>query len=1172
VSSPLAPIAAALLDAFAPLDRALHDPHSFQVLLRNLGWEKEIEDEVLAGPPLADLAASSAALLDSGEKIVAALADGPQDNDELFEELVDVIGSLHDLIAGLDGLDTAALPQELRDPSMWAALALDLPDYLTVRYLERHQHVLYGLLRLAGVVEDDNQALEATNGRLSYVRRRIVWDNLVALVGDPAGHLESLYHWDDGKPFDHARLLDELARFAGTVGVHFERLPLRRPILDSFYGSSPPPADVREAALPVVRARIDGVYTEQGVLVAPVPPKPGGDVDGLYLTNLSWGRAGSAPVELAPGWTLAVTGSVDATGAVGAHLRPGVVELVAEPVEASVELAVEGLPQDGPWLLIGAATGPRIELGGLRIALEFDTTPEPDVTVSAQALPSADRGGIAVTVDPADGDGFVQRLMPFSARADADPDLRWSGRHGVSLGGTAGLDVVVPIEKSLGPLTVDSLHLALTGGNGGASLLAAITGGVSLPPLDILVMDIGVVLGLEPGASDGLVDGLGMTVTFKPPLGVGLDLDLGDAASGGGFIAFEAETGRYYGNVSLSFAKYGLGAMFVIDTRLPGDPPWALFASISGTWPGLPLGFGFVLTGLGGLLALNRTMDVEALAAGLKSGAADAVMFPEDPLGDAAVIVSDLDAWFPIADGSFVFGLAAEIAWGAKTLVTADLGIVIAYPDLDVVVLGTLTSVMPTEDEALLELHMDTLGVIDLSEGTVLITSSLYDSSLMRTLHLSGDSVLYARFADDPFFLLAIGGYHPAFQPPGGLPGTVYDLDRMRASIEISDDASFSLEAYFAITSNTLQFGSHAALVVSSKFLEVTYTARGEVGFDVLLVLTPFSFVADFEASVAITAGTGDHELLAVSLAAHLEGPDPWACSGSARFTFLGIDVRFEIDVGGSPPDEAPSTENVLEQVAAALGQPSAWRSVAPAAAAVLVAADDPTDDEVWATPDSDLEAVQDLAPLDRELDHYGAYAIAGPRELTIAGAGVDGAGKALVWTAAQGYFAPAQYDDLTRSEMLAAPSYEEMTAGVSFGIDGIALPDADDVRSVTTSYERAVVDGDVKTPLDDGPLLVPLTTATFGHIVLRGRKVSGSSPLAFAEPAWETFDAVTGHATSPAGRYRDAVLARRSAPRGADRVAPAYAGWQILGPQLPAPTPAPAPAPAPTRTSRVGR
>ena len=194
---------------------------------------------MLAEPPLADLAAACAELLSSGAAIADSIGDGSQDNDPLFEELLDVIGGLQDLVAGLDGLDTTALPPELGDPGFWAELALDLPEFLTVRYLERHQPVLYGLLRLVGVVEDDQQALEAAGDRLAYVRRRIVWDHLVALVGGPAEHLQALYHWDDGRPFDHARLLDELARFAASAGIRFERLALRQTLVDGFYGSRP---------------------------------------------------------------------------------------------------------------------------------------------------------------------------------------------------------------------------------------------------------------------------------------------------------------------------------------------------------------------------------------------------------------------------------------------------------------------------------------------------------------------------------------------------------------------------------------------------------------------------------------------------------------------------------------------------------------------------------------------------------------------------------------------------------------------------------------------------------------------------------------------------------------------------------------------------------------------
>ena len=1142
MSSPLGPIAAGVLDMFAPLDRALRDPNALRLLLYNLGWEAEIEAALLSTEPYSTLAADVADLIADGSTLVADLTDDDGDNDAAFEALIGIIGSLQSLVAGLGDLDDADPPPGITDPDFWAELALDLPEYLIVRYLERHQALLYGLLRLGGVIEDDADALAGADGRAPYVRRRIVWDNLAGLIGGPADHLQGLYHWGDQRPFDHARLLDELARFAGIVGVRFERLTLRRTIVEDFYGGDPPPADVRETALPILSTRAGGALTEQGALIAPVPRTPGAAIDGLYVTNLSWGQASADPVQLAPGWTLTVTGSLDATGIVGAHLRPGVVEIEGNPGDAGVEIAVEGVPVGDPWRLLGAATGPRIELGGLRLALTFSATPEPDLTVSARALPSGDRGGIAVTVDPAEGDGFIQRMMPAAVRADADPDLRWSARHGVSLGGTAGLDVVVPIEKTLGPVTVDSLHFALTGGEGSATFLAAITGGVSVPPLDVLIMDVGLELELVPGATGGLVDGLGMAVRFKPPLGVGLELEM-DAAEGGGFIGHDPDTGRYYGNLSLTFGDYGLGAMCVVDTRLPGDPQWALFASVSGTWPGLPLGFGFLLTGVGGILALNRTMDVEALAAGLKSGAADAIMFPDDVLGDAALIVSELDAWFPIADGSFVFGLAAQISWGAKALITAELGIVISFPDLDIVVLGTITSILPNEDEAQLELHMDTLGVIDLSEGTVWITSALYDSALMHTLHLSGESALYGRFTNDPFFLLSVGGYHPAFQPPGGLPGALYDLDRMRASVDISDDVYFALEAYFAITSNTLQFGSLATLEASAKFLGVTYTARGEVGFDVLLVFSPFSFTVDFEVSVAVTAGSGDHELLAVSLAAHLEGPQPWACSGHARFTFIGIDVGFEFDVGGNVPPEAPPTENVLALVAEALEAPAAWRPVAPTTAPVVLAEAATVAGEVWAAPDADLEAVQDVAPLDRALDHYGAYDISGPRTLTISGAGVEGASEALEWAASEDYFAPAQYDDLSRSEKLSAPSYEAMSAGVRFGIDGIAMPDEASVRAVTTRYERAVIDGPERTGLKPDGLALPIATATFGHVTAGGRQVAmDAGPFALEPVTWATADAVTGRSAGTVGSYREAVLAQRAAPRGSERVAPQYA------------------------------
>jgi hypothetical protein len=753
-----------------------------------------------------------------------------------------------------------------------------------------------------------------------------------------------------------------------------------------------------------------------------------------------------------------------------------------------------------------------------------------------------------VTIDPSEGDSFLQRLIPATIRADADPELRWSARDGVALGGSAALDVVVPVDKTLGPIIVDSLHFRLRGGDGTTELLAAITGGVAIPPLEIVVMDVGIELVLEPGAADGLLDGLGVTARFKPPNGVAATLDLEPAARGGGIVAYFPDTGRYVGGVAVDFVSIGLSALIVVDTKLPGDPKWALFATLGATFgaPGLPLGFGFLLTGVGGIFALNRTMDVEALAEGIKSGAADAIMFPDDPAGGSAELVAQLDSWFPIAEGSAVFGVDAQLAWGSGSLITAEVGVMVSFPDLDFVVLGTIESVLPNETAPELELHMDALGVIELSEGTVWITAALYDSAIAETIHVSGGMALYGRFTADPFFLLSVGGYHPSFQPPGGVPGAVLDLDRMRAEVSISDAVHYSLEAYFAVTSNTLQFGAEASLEASAKFLGVTYTARGEIGFDVLLVFSPFAFVVDFEASVSVTAGSGDHELFAVSLSAHLEGPKPWYATGHARFTFLTIDVKFEIEVGGDQPAQAPPTENVLELVRVALEDAAAWRAIAPVTSTVL--ADDvpaPESDEVWARPDAELEALQDVAPLNRALDHYGAYEITGERTLTITGAGVDGA-TGLQWEEGIGYFAPAQYDDLTRAEKLSAPSYEPMTAGVRFGGAAIALPPKGQVREVAPTYERAVVDGDVRTGFAVEGMEVTMEVATFGHVAASATVSTDTGPFTLEPVTWGTVDAVTGRLVGTAGTYREAVVQMRAAPRGTRKIAPTYAARGI--------------------------
>ena len=108
-----------------------------------------------------------------------------------------------------------------------------------------------------------------------------------------------------------------------------------------------------------------------------------------------------------------------------------------------------------------------------------------------------------------------------------------------------------------------------------------------------------------------------------------------------------------------------------------------------------------------------------------------------------------------------------EIGWGTPTLISAQLGVIVAIPDLIVTLLGSVEMLLPAPDEALLSLRMDILGAVDVPASTVMVTASLHDSNLLGIYELSGDMGFYARLSDQPLFLLSVGGYHPQFHPPG---------------------------------------------------------------------------------------------------------------------------------------------------------------------------------------------------------------------------------------------------------------------------------------------------------------------------------------------------------------------------------------------------------------------
>jgi hypothetical protein len=107
------------------------------------------------------------------------------------------------------------------------------------------------------------------------------------------------------------------------------------------------------------------------------------------------------------------------------------------------------------------------------------------------------------------------------------------------------------------------------------------------------------------------------------------------------------------------------------------------------------------------------------------------------------------------------------------------------FPELDLAVMGAVSIELPEETDALLELHMDLIGAIDLSEGTVMVVA-LHDSSLLKTLQLSGGMAICASFGDHPYFLLSVGGYHPGGRPAAcrRLQPRQQPVDRLRGPLD----------------------------------------------------------------------------------------------------------------------------------------------------------------------------------------------------------------------------------------------------------------------------------------------------------------------------------------------------------------------------------------------------
>jgi hypothetical protein len=369
--------------------------------------------------------------------------------------------------------------------------------------------------------------------------------------------------------------------------------------------------------------------------------------------------------------------------------------------------------------------------------------------------------------------------------------------------------------------------------------------------------------------------------------------------------------------------------------------------------------------------------------------------------------------------------------------------------------------VLPEERDPVVRLLVDVLGVIDFGQQTASVDATLIDSRLAE-FALTGDLALRMSWGANPVFLLAVGGFHPRFAAPPGFPA----LDRVAVALASGDNPKLRLEAYLALTSNTVQFGARMDVGAHAG----SFSIGGFMSFDALVTLSPLAFVVDIAAKLAVKAG--GHTLLSISLALTLSGPRPWHAHGSASFSILFFDISFGFDVtvGDPAPAALPNPVDVAPLLIAALADPRAWAARLPAGADVVTLRALDAGTSILAHPLSTLQVRQRVAPLDRNLDRFGTSVPSGARRFRITLATVGGVRSTL--SPLQDSFAPAQFTAMSDDQKLSAASFESMTSGAALGADGYSTGAP---VTVSLTYEQALVTADGVPPPAHQRLPLPL-------------------------------------------------------------------------------------------------
>ena len=272
-------------------------------------------------------------------------------------------------------------------------------------------------------------------------------------------------------------------------------------------------------------------------------------------------------------------------------------------------------------------------------------------------------------------------------------------------------------------------------------------------------------------------------------------------------------------------------------------------------------------------------------------------------------------------------------------------------------------------------------------------------------------------------------------------------MKRLGIALLSGDNPRLMAQAYFAVTSNTVQSGAKVELYAEA----CGFNIYGYLGYDLLVQFSPFHFIADIYAGLALR--DGDDVLMGIDVHCELSGPQPWNANGDASIDilFFSVSIGFNVTWGDDAPSLPAQTVDVLSLVVGAANDDRNWRAVLPAdgTQTVTLRQTDPDPGTVLLHPFGALTVSQKIAPLAYAIDRFGNQKPTGDTTfaMTWAGGATDDAREE---------FAVANFTTMSDDQKLSRASFEQLKSGLRFGTGSGTVTGAGVDKDV--SYERSYV------------------------------------------------------------------------------------------------------------------